>query len=491
MIKRLFALLTAALCILSGCSAKPEAPAQDSENGPVRITVWAYDGFAADSDLDEVIEVANRISEEKIGVVADWKVKTEEQFTLDMSVGEYYDMTFSCSWCNNFDSNALNGYFMDITDRVREVTPALYDAIDPWWDIATVKGRIYGVPTLKDLGAEVFLVMNSDYFEGEKGMEIPESMDLRDVEPYLAAWKEDNPDRYPLFLTSNGVTGLFQSHERIAGKYLVVPYKNAGTETGTTIVPVWEDEDYMEALRLLHRWYEMGFINPDAATSDDGEAVKNGPVRTGTAWTGYKGWINVKERGFHVKASRFIGPNMSRATMQGSLFGINAAATDEKADACLKYIELMYTDTQFRDTLAYGIEGKHFDYVGGTVIKTKAALDGYNGDNYLTGPAITATVQSSDADDLADPDTWKKVYEGYKDARINDTDGFVFDGTPVEAEVAACNAIWSTYISELGTGTIDPDSTIEEMKPLLEAAGMEKIRAEAQRQLDEYLESRK
>ncbi len=56
--------------------------------------------------------------------------------------------------------------------------------------------------------------MNSDYFEGEKGMKLPEEMDFADLEPYLKAWKEDNPDDYPFYIASAGITGLFQVHER-------------------------------------------------------------------------------------------------------------------------------------------------------------------------------------------------------------------------------------------------------------------------------------
>ena len=65
---------------------------------------------------------------------------------------------------------AGNGYYYDLTEIVKKTAPKLYKAVDPWWEIGTLHGKIYGVPMLKELGAEVFFRMNSDYFEKEKGL---------------------------------------------------------------------------------------------------------------------------------------------------------------------------------------------------------------------------------------------------------------------------------------------------------------------------------
>ncbi len=170
---------------------------------------------------------------------------------------------------------------------------------------------------LKDLGAEVFFRMNSDYFEGEKGLTLPEDMKFSDLEQYLKMWKEDNPDEYPFYIPGVGLSGAFQVHERIVGKYLVIPYSKAGTPEGTKIIPVFDDEEYMGMLRDLHRWDEAGYINPDAATTEDVPYTIKTPVRTGTAWTGFMGWSDPEISGFNVKLVRFIGPNLSRSTEQG------------------------------------------------------------------------------------------------------------------------------------------------------------------------------
>ena len=482
-------LLLAIAVGLSGCgsdSQKEEKAAAKAE--PTHLIWWVYTGSedAIPKALDEVLEKVNAMSAEKIGVTVEMQFKTEEQFVQDMDKDEYYDITFTCDWCNHFDERARAGRFYNITNLVKSETPELYKAVDPWWSIGTLGERIYGVPMLKDLGAEVFFRLNSDYFEGEKGLTLPETMKFEELEPLLEMWKADHPDEYPLHMTFNALSGMFQVHERIVGSYLVIPYSKAGTPEGTKIIPIWEDEEYMGMLRCLHRWFELGYINPDATTTSELPYSLLTPVRTGTAWTGYKGWSNPDTVGFNVKLVRFIGPNMSRATQQGSMMAINAKAPEENVKASLRFMELLYTDTAFRDLLAYGIEGKHFDYYEGTVIRTQQGRDEYLLDNFVTGPATTATVVSASKEILADKDVWKKVYAEYEHAQMSDTNGFIYNGSYTEAMTAALNAVWDANRAALETGTVDPDETMAEIKSQMEEIGLGRVLEEAQKQMDAY-----
>ena len=168
-------IISIVLTVVMACLCLPASvPAAEEMSEPIHLIWWVYSSGNVPNDLDKVLEKANAISSERIGVTVEMEFKDESQFTLDMTAGEYYDMTFTCDWCNDFDKYAMQGYFRDITDMVSEAAPELYAAVDPWWEIGTLNGAIYGVPMLKDLGAEVFFRLNSDYFEGEKGLELDE-----------------------------------------------------------------------------------------------------------------------------------------------------------------------------------------------------------------------------------------------------------------------------------------------------------------------------
>ncbi len=469
------------ICVLFGCG-KNEKGAKDT----IRLR-WVTYGGSVPADIKEVIAAANEYSAEKIGITVDLELQPSDKLNLIMASGELYDMIFTSEWLNSFDNNVSKDLFYDITDLVQEETPALYETIGKYWEAAQVNGRIYGVPTLKDMGTEMMFRLNADYFEGEKGMEIPESMDFADIEPYLAAYKEDYPHKYPLAMDKGGIPGFTNFMERIVSTYIFLPYSQEGSPK---VLPVWDCEELMNRYRLLHKWYQLGYIQPDASAVETSETDKTIPVRFGVAWRGYQGYSNPNDWGFQVKTSLYGGPYISRSTEQGALLAICSGCSEEHARAALRYIELLNTDRTFRDILAYGIEGKHFNYLdNGTVLRTETGRNRYQLVLYPTGSVVNASVESASEAFQADPDQWEKVYKGYEDYGIySSAYGFVYDKTRMEDIIAAVTAIYTNYRTDLSTGTSDPDKVIPKMRSEMEEAGIGELLEDIQQQLDEYLE---
>ena len=126
--KRFFTIILSVLAILTSLSFSAFASAQE----PIRLIWWTYsDSGDAPTALPEVLERANAISAEKMGVTVDLLMKTDSQVSLDLNTGEYYDMIFTCDWYNDFDGNAQLGYYYDLTDLIQTETPDLYAAIAP------------------------------------------------------------------------------------------------------------------------------------------------------------------------------------------------------------------------------------------------------------------------------------------------------------------------------------------------------------------------
>ena len=461
---------------ITGCGAEKDS---------IRWVTFSDSG--APLDAGEVIDAANAASKEKIGITVNLEFQPSEKINLIMASGEYYDMIFTCSWLNNFDKNAEAGLYYDITDLVKNETPALYESIGKYWDCAKVNGRIMGIPILKDMGAEEMYRLNSDYFEGEKGMEIPERMEsFESVEPFLEAYKKDFPEKYPLAMDKAGPAGYMNFVDRIAGGVIVIPYEQ-DSEIPQAMA-MWDCEKLMDRYRTLHRWYKKGYIHPDAATIDSSTLDKSIPVRYGVAWKGYMGYSNPEDWGFNVKTSVYEGPFLSRQSEQGAMIGICAACSEERVIECLKYIELLSTDRKFRDILAYGIEGKHFNYLeNDTVLKTQTGTDRYSVGLYQTGSVVNASVESVSKDVLADPDQWEKVYESYDQNGIySPTHGFFYDVTRKEHIITALQAIYSDYSTELRTGTSDPDVVMPKMRARMEAAGIDELLEDVQDQLNQW-----
>jgi len=452
---------------------------------PTKIIWWVYAASDAPIDTQLVVDAANKYSAEKIGVTVDLIFKNDEQFGLDMSTGVYYDMTFTCDWANDFVGNVNDEMFMDITDLVKTHTPDLYACMEEkYWTVAgSHNGRIYAVPTLKDMASQQFFRFDKDRFEAI-GVQIPESMSFAELEPMLKAYKENYTDLYPLMMGKGGLTGMTNSAQWIAGSYLCSPYHLAGTDRENKIIPFWEDEVLMERYQLLSKWYRMGYINPDAATIESIGSDIRAAIRSGSAWPGYYSGFS-SWAGINVEGSCYAGPFMSLATMRGAMNAINAAATEEQAIACLKYLELLNTDRTFRDILRYGIEGTHFNYVDVDGVKaverTEQGNANWSMDGFVTGSVVNASVTSNSIYD------WEKIFEGYESAIVSTLGSFAFNDENVEAECAACSAVMEKYTAELLTGTIDLEEKLPTIKAELEKAGIYDIQKEAQAQLDAYL----
>ena len=179
---------------------------------------------------------------------------------------------------------------------------------------------------------------------------------------------------------------------------------------------------------------------------------------------------------------------MSTATMRGAMNAIYAAASEEQAIACLKYLELLNIDRTFRDILRFGVEGVHFNYITNeqgvqVAQRTEQGINNWSMDGFVTGSVKNASCSSDSYYD------WDEIYEGYKDARVSTLGAFTFDTDPVSIDCAACSAVMGKYTNGMLTGTIDIDEKLPEIQKELEEAGIYNVMNEAQRQLDEYLAS--
>jgi len=61
----------------------------------------------------------------------------------------------------------------------------------------------------------------------------------------------------------------------------------------------------------------------------------------------------------------------------------------------------------------------------------------------------------------------------------------------MKTEMAACKAVMDEYDISLDTGSVDPDTVLSKYADKLKKAGLDKIIAEKQKQLDAYLAAQK
>ena len=489
--KKILALLLAVLMVASlfaGCApSNPEASTPSEDNADttppkttddgIPVITWYQVGGGQPKDIDAWSEIVNAYLEEKIGVhlnlqVVGWGDWGDKR-TMLVQTNDNYDIIFTDM--SAYVNNVQMGAFADLTEMIKS-TPGLTDAIpEEYLKACEIGGRLYGIPAYKDSSMTNFFVWTKSEVE-EFYPDYAEDHTLADIDEGLRAIKEGTGVT-PLMLNKDGISCVIGNRYDNFGTGLAAIGVSYFDGTGK-VVPVFEQEDVLEQLRLMHTWYNDGLINSDANTLDSFQGYCSVGVSQG--WPAARqGWGT--GRGVEVVVSQFGETVLSNDTVQGSMACINNSSPNK--EAALKLLELVNTDTKLRDMLGYGIEGVHFEYVEEDgITKVKRLNSDWTAASYTQG---TTLIMSPEAGTIGDPR--EEIIAQNNNATASPALGFCFDTSNVRDQLAACTATWDTYKSLIVTGAGDPDEVIPEMMEALRADGFDDIVAEAQAQLDAYL----
>lgn len=484
--KRILCLLVSVLLLFLASGCAPRAKQE-----PVHLVWWMLTSSEAPVDWPEVEEALNAYSAEKIGVTCEFHFYDASQVALAAQTGEYFDITFTSDYWNDFATNVPLGMFRDLRDDLADY-PALRDSVlESAWPSVTVNGGIYAIPHMKDIAYEVFWILDREYFLEEKGFPREEQIPFGEIEPYLAASKQDHPDSYPIRIGYGGLTSW--QNDLVdwldMASLIGLEWEAKGTDREYTVrsaleIPAWQDR-----LRTVHRWYQEGYINPDAAVTESMPRSQAGPVQSGQGWFGAETiWSNAAQKPVYI--ARFDGPDLSTSSVRGALTAVSSFTPHHRE--ALALIQLMNTDPWYRETARYGIEGKHYiRNADGTVTRTERGMTNMSVEAYTEGHYTLGALEASAFPGVpTDTGQWQKAMERYAHARTSSAMGFVPDITPVESECLAIRQIIEEYRRELYTGTSDPDVVIPVMLARMKEAGLDRVLAEFQRQLDAFLAER-
>ena len=479
--KKFLSLLLAFLMVLSVCSFA-------TADEPVHLVWFMYTSSEAPIDWPEVEALLNEYSAEKIGVTCEFKYMDESQVAIATQTGEYFDIAFTCDWWNDYATNVAAGMFLQLDDYLDKV-PALKESVlDLAWEGAKINGGIYAIPHMKDIGYEVFWILNSDFFLNQCGFEQDSYITFEGIEKYFEAYKAAYPDDYPFKMSNGGITSWQNCLvDWLSMDYLIgLEWEAQGTENEHVVKSALEIPAWKNRLAKIHEWYGKGYINPDAAVTESMPRAQAGVVQSGQGWFGAETvWANVIKKPIYI--SRYDGAYLSTSSIRGSMTAISSFSNHP--EEALKLVELMNTDSWYRETARYGIEGKHYiRNEDGTVTRTELGSSNMGVQAYAQGHYTVGALEASPFPEVpTDIHQWEKTMAGYADATLSAAMGFTPDISPVETECLAIKAIIEEYRHELYTGTSDPEEIIPVMLERMNGAGLEKVKAEIQAQLDAFL----
>lgn len=152
----------------------------------------------------------------------------------------------------------------------------------------------------------------------------------------------------------------------------------------------------------------------------------------------------------------------------------------------MKVLNLMYTDVEISRLLAYGQEGIDYEFAGAGYVKPADTPDYSPAERWTSKvwswPVGVEIEQWQEEEGLLD-----QVVFWDEPVRDSPALGFLFDVSEVRVEVDACQYIIDKYENALLCGELWPKTGIESFNKELEAAGIDRVITEKQRQLNAFM----
>ncbi|MGL5244318.1 MAG: ABC transporter substrate-binding protein [Sarcina sp.] len=479
-LKKLLAVAVATVMtttVLAGCGGGSADSSKGKDGGPVTLT-W-YTVGESPKDLDVVQNKLNEYLDEKIGVNLDIRFIGYGDYDKKMSVvvnsGEEYDIMFTNGW--NYLTNARKGAYLDLSELLEKEGKEMKNTVDSrFWDGAEVDGKIYGVPAQKELGVAPMWCFTKEYVDKYK-IPYEDIHSCEDLEPWLKVIKENEPDVVPLYIAGNGFTAqtTFDYIIEPLGVSYTEPYNADGT---FKVQSIFETPEMEKTLKTLRKYYELGYINSDSATTQDNKAVKRFVTKGDGQPGADKVWA--KDLKYDVVTSQVMDTYITNTSTTGSVMAVSS--TSKNPEKAVEFLNILNTDPYVRNMLNYGLEGTHYEKIGDNQIKLdEVKSKDYSVPYYTLGNMYLLNVLHTE-----DTDKWDKFEEFNTAAKVSPILGFKFDTEPVSTEIAAISNVLEEFKVTLYSGSVNVDDYLPKLNAKLKEQGIEKIQAEMQKQIDQW-----
>ncbi|MCQ4088263.1 ABC transporter substrate-binding protein [Saccharibacillus sp. JS10] len=473
--------LTALSVVLSGCGGGGGNAASGGEGTPEKPVelIW-YTIGTPQKDVNTVMSEVSKYTTEKIGATVTMKMIDWGDYQQKMQVmvasGEPMDIMFTSSGGFDYVQNARKGAFLELDSLIDEYGKDLKNTIDPaFLEGSKVDGHNYAIPANKELPQQEVWRFNQNLIDEYK-MDTSDVRTLDSLEPLLKTIKEKAPDITPFAMDKNYIP-------YVPYDYVIqnLPMAVKLDTTDYKIVNVLETPEMKEALTTMRKYYQAGYIAPEAATtgstSDLGTSGKWLLDRAQTQPFADNVWS--ASSGYPITSTPASDPIITNNSVQGSMMAISA--NSEYPEKAMEFLNLLNTDPALRNMVDSGIEGTHYNKTADNRLENLPESKNYDMPSYSLGNNMLLYLNPNDPDNKWDE------FKTFNESGVNSPIlSFNFDPKSVSSELAAVQNVKEQFWSSLMTGTVDPETYLPQAIEKFNQAGLDKVMAEAQTQLDAW-----
>ncbi len=369
---------------------------------------------------------------------------------------------------------------------------------DAMWDAVRVDGKIYGVPSYKEMGWQGGIVYNSDMAE-KYGIDMDAVKTIEDYTDVLQTVSEKSKAEGKDVI---GVCGLLNAWTMAApyesltgtptlpGAGAVPDFKNFEDMAGQKVFNQYASEEYMNYCQLVRSWNKAGYLGGDPVNYDSDTANRDNDFNNGALFSYFIQYAPGTAESMTASGGHGVGfvplmePLFETRSAMGGLLAVSSAS--KHPDKALEFINLLNTDEYVGTLIRHGIEDKHYTAVGDKQVdKTMGGTLTDNGYDYTYGWQFGSPFNQKW--DVSYPENIADLFQQYNDsAIISPNNGFTFNAVPVETQVAALTNVIAEYAPSLETGSVDPNEYIPKFLEAMNANGAQDVLDEVSSQLDAF-----
>lgn len=488
-------LVVVGLVGLVGCGSKEgkEKEKGASEYEKIVYSYATFNNVPSAETLGTVEEEINKITREKIGVEVKLLPIGIAEYTSNISLamqgGDQVDIFQTLGNLNNSIASGMTLDISDLADKYAKETKAVVG--DDFLSTTMQDGKLYAIPTYKSYALTPMVIYRKD-IAADLNIDMTKVKDVYDLTDIFKKVKEANPNMTALAPIQTGDLGITRSMVEI-DSLTDDWFSRKGVLIGDDlkVKDLYSDGEFKKRAELARDWFKEGLVMKDAATttSTNTELMSAGNSFSSIASYGYSvedtAQLLSAQTGVELAAVKIGEPYLSTDSVNAVSWSV--AATSKVPDAAMKFLNLTFTDKDIVNLLIWGIKDR--DYVlsddgyasypegetAASVPYTAQLSNGTLGNGFLPHPLAGTSKEALE---------WQQ--EQNKTAKQSPAMGFTFDASSLKTEYSTVGTVITQYLPGLLTGSVDPDSTIEEFVTKLNNSGYDKILAEKQKQLDAW-----
>lgn len=420
-----------------------------------------------------------------------------ERWELAAASGEKFDLAWT-GYVHDYADQVKKGAYLPIDELFEQYGQDIRNEVPDWvFDFSRVEGQLYAIPSYKDMfdlriGLRTPKELANKYWDYEQAEKQFFSREGREwtradydvLEDYMQQLKDAGELKLGI---SDAIFSRLNNGVPLAGGHNG-PFSIRENDDTYTVQLRFESPAIKLYYDVMAEWFKKGFIRSDVLSNQNRRQDEGQPE-------GYTLWFHTSYRDqSDIESDRFSFPievipvEKDWRVLPGTASSATAIPrTAQNPERAMMLMNLMNSSKgkELNNIIIFGIEGVHYNKIGENRIER--IKDSQNGvfNIFVPGNQFNAYETVTQAEGYH-----QYIKEVQESAIVSPLVGFIADVSKVQAEFAQLNAIATEY-QGLNLGALnDHQAKYEEFIQKLHNAGSDKVKAELQRQVDEFLKSK-